>query len=422
MEFPIIKNEQGVDQQITHGNFIKLLESTDRGVRKRTFEGLYTTYRSLRNTIASCLNGFMKGQCFTATSRKFPSTLASSLHNDNVPVQVYDSLIEAVHQSLPVFYEYVHLRRTCLGLDVLDMYDQYVHLIPDFKLEVSFEQGSEWIREALKPLGPAYMSVVNQALTQRWIDVYENKGKRSGGYSGGCYDSPPYILINFVNTLDSVFVLVHEMGHSMHSYLSNKTQPHIYAEYKIFVAEVASTVNELLLFAYLTRVSTDKKLLAYLLNHRCDDFKGTVFRQTMFAEFEKMMAAKVEAGTPLTSDVLSDEYFELNKKYYGPEVKPHDLIRYEWCRIPHFYYNFYVYKYATSLCAAEKIASAIMEGVPGFVDKYLAFLSAGCSKDPIDLLADLGIDMRTPKVIVEAIANFRATTQKLSAILAPASP
>ncbi|KAH3757566.1 oligoendopeptidase F [Pelomyxa schiedti] len=421
MKFPTIVNDNGETQQVTHGNFITLMQSQKRAVRKETFTALYTIYEKFRNTVAACLNATVKKDVFQATARHHPSALRASLHSDVVQQEVYDSLIEAMHRSLPAFYEYVHLKKTCLKLDAIDMYDIYVQIVPDFKMEVSFEQSVLWVKEALRPLGPNYCSIVDRAFNERWIDVYENVGKKSGAYSGGCFDSPPYMLLNHQPDLDSAFTLIHEMGHSMHTFLSNSHQTHLYAEYKIFVAEVASTVNELLLFTHLMKTSTDKKLKAYLLNHRCDDFRTTVFRQTMFAEYEKLIHNKVETGTPLTADVLCNEYFELNKLYYGPEMQTDPLIKYEWERIPHFHYNFYVYKYATSFCAAEKIVSLIMSGEPGFVQKYINFLSSGNIKDPLDLLAEMGVDLRSVQVIEDALSHFRVCVRELGELLAEES-
>jgi oligoendopeptidase F len=376
---------------------------------------MYDTIGLYNNTLAATIDGQVKRQMFNARARKFPSALEASLHNDSVPKEVYNSLIDAVHQSLPSFYEYVALRKRCLKLDVLDMYDQHVPIMQDFKMEVPYETACTWIREALKPLGAEYSAVINQALTSRWVDVWENKGKKSGAYSGGCYDSPPYILMNYTPDVHGAFTLAHELGHSVHTYLSNKAQPHIYSQYRIFVAEVASTVNEGLLLDYLLKTSKDTRLKAFLLNHKCDEFRTTVFRQTMFAEFERDMHAKAESGTPLTPKTLNDMYYELNKLYYGPDVAGDKRIALEWSRIPHFYYNFYVYKYATSFSVAEKIVATI--GDPAAVQRYLTFLRSGKTKDPLELLTELGVDLRNPQVIVDALKNFAECTKALSALL-----
>eukprot|EP01105_Mastigella_eilhardi_P008352 TRINITY_DN2031_c0_g1_i3.p1 TRINITY_DN2031_c0_g1~~TRINITY_DN2031_c0_g1_i3.p1 ORF type:complete len:505 (-),score=167.75 TRINITY_DN2031_c0_g1_i3:430-1908(-) len=288
LKFPVVKNDKGEDQEITQSNYVTLLMSKNRDLRREVFTSYFKVHEGMRNTLAMCLSGNVKMQVYKAHIRHFKSALCASLHNDNVGQEVYDSLIEAVHESLPAFFEYVTLRRKCLGLEYLDMYDNYVPIVPNFHLEVPYSQGREWVLEALRPLGDEYCAVVKRAFTERWIDVYENKGKQSGAYSGGCYDSPPFILSNYTGTLDSVFTLAHEMGHSMHTHLSKSHQTHLYSEYRIFVAEVASTVNEALLFHYLVNKTTDEKFIAYLLNQKCDDFKSTVFRQTMFAEFEKV--------------------------------------------------------------------------------------------------------------------------------------
>jgi len=327
-----------------------------------------------------------------------------------------------VHASLPSFYSYVALRKRCLKIDgPLDMYDHHVPIVGEVQVEVPFQQAAEWVREALTPLGQEYLSVIDQALSNRWIDKWECKGKRSGAYSGGCYDSLPFVLLNHQPDLNSVFTLAHELGHSLHSYLSNKAQPYALSQYRIFVAEVASTVNEGLLHHFLLQRAIkagDTKMRAYLLNNRCDDFRTTVFRQTMFAEFERDVHAKVEAGDALTADSLSEMYYALNKLYYGDDVVGDRRIALEWARIPHFYYNFYVYKYATSFCIAEKVVDSIIKQEPGAVERYLNFLRSGCSKDPLDILrVILGIDMTKPDTVADGLSNFAKTVAELSSLL-----
>jgi oligoendopeptidase F len=323
-----------------------------------------------------------------------------------------------VHTALPAFYKYVGLRSRCLGLPVLDMYDHHVPLVSEFSLEVPYSLACSWLIDALKPLGPQYAEIVKRALSQRWIDVYENRGKRSGAYSGGCYDSPSYILMNYTPDIHGAFTLAHEMGHSVHSTLSNSTQPHIYSRYRIFVAEVASTVNEGLLLSHLLSTTSDTRLRAYLLNYKCNEFRTTVYRQTMFAEFEKLLHAKAEAGDPLTPKAINDMYFQLNKLYYGPGVVADKRIELEWARIPHFFLNFYVYKYSTSFAVSEKVVKDILSGRAGAVDNYLAFLKAGRSKEPMDLLSDLGVDLRKPDAIIDALQEFGKYVDQLSDLLA----
>lgn len=425
--FPLVKAPEGYADadaegkiQLTRGNFIKLLESSDRAVRKEVYEAYYKEQAAVVNTYSALLDGQIRAHVFESRVRKHPSSLAWSLFGDNVDPKVYTSLIEAVHRAFPAFYRYVALRKRCLGVDKVAMYDVYVPLVNDVSPVVPFDKACEWLREALKPMGDDYLAIFEEARKERWMDVYENKGKRCGAYSGGCYDSAPYMLLNHNDTMDSAFTLVHEFGHSAHTYLSNKNQPYHLSEYKIFVAEVASTVNEMLLHHYLLGkvrgVDTPeaKAMRIYLLNERCNDFKATVFRQVMFAEFELLTHQKVEEGEALTADVLCEMYLNLNKAYFGEEVDSDKHISYEWTRIPHFYYNFYVYKYATSYCVAQKVAASIAAGEPGAVDRYKTFLKSGCTKDPMDLLRDiLGIDLTDPKVVQDSLEIFGKTVDDL---------
>jgi len=416
--FPEVEKKTGTKLRLTHGNYASFLRDADRRVRKDAFEAMYTTLHGFKNSLAATLDGVVKKDCFFAKVRKFPSALAASLHKDNVNPDIYNALIQAIHESLPILHKYLALRAKALGLKQLEMYDLHVSMIEEVSPHVEYNEGKQWVLEALKPLGENYLNIVKKAFADRWIDVYENKGKRSGAFSAGCYDSPPYILLNYDNNFNDVFTLAHEMGHSCHTFLSNSNQKHIDAHYKIFVAEVASTVNELLLWNYLVKkFADDKKLVAYLFSSKCDDFRTTVFRQVMFAEFEKITHEMVENGTTLTPQELNEKYMKLNELYHGSSVNPGSLVESEWARIPHFHYNFYVYKYATSFCAAVRISQDILSGDKGAVERYIKFLSSGCSKDPIELLAELGIDMRNTGVITEAFKMFDQTIDGLASKL-----
>lgn len=406
LAFPEILDEDGESVRISHGNFVPLLESPDRRVRKDAFENYYKVYQQFINTIAGLYNGQVKQQIFYAKARNYESTLEAAVDANHVPSKVYYNLIDTVNKNLDKMHRYVNIRKKCLGVKELHMYDVYTPMIADAAKKISFEEAKETVLKALAPLGEAYVNTVREGFANRWIDVYENEGKRSGAYSAGAYGVHPYVLLNHNDTLDNMFTLAHEMGHSMHSYYSNDTQPYIYSQYKIFVAEVASTCNEILLMEYLLANTTDQKERAYLLNHYLDSFKGTVYRQTMFAEFEMQTNKLVEDGKSLTADCLNKLYYELNCKYYGPEMVSDPEIAYEWARIPHFYYDFYVYQYATGYSAAVAIAHAILkEGAPA-VERYLKFLSGGCSKSPIDLLKIAGVNMEEPQPIQEALAVF----------------
>lgn len=406
LAFPEILDEDGDSVRISHGNFVPLLESPDRRVRKDAFENYYKVYQQFINTIAGLYNGQVKQQIFYAKARNYESTLEAAVDANHVPSKVYYNLIDTVNKNLDKMHRYVNIRKKCLGVKELHMYDVYTPMIADAAKKISFEEAKETVLKALAPLGEAYVNTVREGFANRWIDVYENEGKRSGAYSAGAYGVHPYVLLNHNDTLDNMFTLAHEMGHSMHSYYSNDTQPYIYSQYKIFVAEVASTCNEVLLMEYLLANTTDPKERAYLLNHYLDSFKGTVYRQTMFAEFEMQTNKLVEDGKSLTADCLNKLYYELNCKYYGPEMVSDPEIAYEWARIPHFYYDFYVYQYATGYSAAVAIAHAILkEGAPA-VERYLKFLSGGCSKSPIDLLKIAGVNMEEPQPIQEALAVF----------------
>ena len=403
LSFPEIEDENGEKVRITHGRFISLLESADRRVRKDDFEQFYGTYEKFLNTLASLYNGQVKQQIFYAKARKYDSTLERAVDSNNVSPSVYKNLVDTINANLDKMHRYVNLRKKCLGVDELHMYDIYTPMIPDMAKNIPFEEAKETILKALAPLGEDYVAKVREGFENRWIDVYENQGKRSGAYSAGAYGVHPYVLLNYNGTLDNMFTLAHEMGHAMHSYYSNENQPFIYSRYKIFVAEVASTCNEILLMEYLLKNTTDKKERAYLLNHYLDSFKGTVFRQTQFAEFEMRTNAMVEAGESLTAENLCALYLELNQKYYGPDMISDKEISYEWARIPHFYYNFYVYQYATGFTSAVAIAHSILkEGAPA-VERYKKFLSGGCSDAPVELLKIAGVNLETPAPIQSAL-------------------
>ncbi|MDF2841993.1 MAG: yjbG [Herbinix sp.] len=418
IKFPTIKDEDGEDIQITHGRYIKLMDSPDRRVRKDTFQGLYATYQSYRNTLAAAFSSNVKQEVFFAKARKYPSTLAKALDDGNIPMEVYTNLIAAVHDNMGLMHRYVKLRKKLLGVDELHMYDLYTPLVADAKMEVSFEEAKEIVAKGLQPLGEEYQKILNEGYSNRWIDVYENENKRSGAYSWGAYGTHPYILLNYNDTLDNVFTLAHEMGHAIHSYLSDRTQPYIYAGYKIFVAEVASTCNESLLIDHMLKNTKDKKDKAYLINHFLDKFKGTLYRQTMFAEFEMITHKMVEDGESLTAETLCKVYRDLNIKYFGDDIVIDPEIDMEWSRIPHFYNAFYVYQYATGYSAAIALSRRILnEGAPA-VEDYLNFLSGGSSKHPIDLLKGAGVDMSTKEPVNQALQLFAELLDQMEELLA----
>lgn len=406
--------------QLTRGNFIKLLSCPDRTVRRKVYEEYYKVQEATINTYSALLDGQVRAHVFGARVRKHADSLSAALFGDNVDPKVYTSLIEATHQAFPSYYRYLELRRKCLGIDKVGFHDVYVPLVNDVSPVASFDEACEWVREAIKPLGNDYVALFDKAIKERWMDVYENKGKRCGAYSGGCYDSVPYMLLNHDNTMHDAFTLAHEFGHSAHSFLSNANQPYHLAQYRLLVAEIASTANECLLRHYLLNkvrgVNTPeaKAMRIYILNEDCNDFKATVLRQVMFAEFELLIHKRVEDGEALTADVLNKMYLDLNKMYFGEGVEYDKYISYEWTRIPHFYYNFYVYKYATSYCVSRRITDAIIAGEEGAVDRYLKFLKSGCTKDPLDIIRDiLGIDLTNPKVVKEAMEGFDRTLDEL---------
>ena len=404
--FPEITDENGEKVRLTHGRYVPFLESSDRRVREEAFKAMYSTYKGFRNTLAATYSGKLKAHWFEAKARKYNNCLEAAVDGTNVPASVYHNLIEAIHQNLDKMHRYVSIRKKLLGVDELHMYDLYTPLVKEADVKIPFEQAKQTVYEALAPLGEEYRAVIKEGFENRWIDVYENEGKRSGAYSAGVFGVHPYVLLNHNDTLDNMFTLAHEMGHAMHSYLSNKTQPHVDSHYVIFVAEVASTCNEVLLMEHLLKNTTDKVQRAYLINHFLESFRGTVYRQTMFAEFELLTHQMCERGESLTPDALSKLYYDLNKKYFGDDMVVDEDIAMEWARIPHFYYNFYVYQYATGFSAAVALANRILkEGQPA-VDDYLKFLSGGCSKSPIDLLKMAGVDMTTPEPVNSGLEMF----------------
>ena len=416
--FPEIKDEDGDTVRLSHGNFVPFEESADRRVRKDAFEGFYGVYKQYANTLAALYNGQVKQQVFYANARHYHSTLEAAVDANNVSPTVYHNLIDTINKNMDKMHRYVRLRKKCLGVDELHMYDVYTPMIADAAKKISFEEAKETVLKALAPLGEEYVAKVKEGFESRWIDVYENEGKRSGAYSAGAYGSHPYVLLNHNDTLDNMFTLAHEMGHAMHSYYSNSSQPYIYSQYKIFVAEVASTCNEVLLMEYLLKNTTDKKERAYLLNHYLDSFKGTVYRQTMFAEYEMLSNKMVEEGESLTAETLNKLYYDLNCKYFGPDMVSDSEIAYEWARIPHFYYNFYVYQYATGFSSAVALAHGILkEGAPA-VERYKKFLSGGCSASPVELLKIAGVNLETPKPIQEALDVFGEVLDEIGALLA----
>ena len=417
LKFPDAVDANGEKHQLTQGSYIPMLQSADRVLRKSAFETLYHTFGSFKNTTAACLDAQMKQLIFFARARKYDSALDASLARTEVPVSVYTNLIQTVNDNLPYMHRYVRLRKKLMGLDELHMYDVYTTLVSDAEEEITFEQAKQTVLEGLAPLGENYRAMLEEGFANRWIDVYENEGKRSGAYSSGALPHP-YVLLNHQNTLDSQFTLAHEMGHALHSYLSLKNQPTVYSDYVIFVAEVASTCNEVLLMRHLLSKTTDKRERAYLINYFLEQFRGTLYRQTMFAEFELMMSRRAEAGQALTADALCEMYYDLNKKYYGEDVVVDREIAMEWARIPHFFYNFYVFQYATGFSAAVAIANRILrEGQPA-VDDYLKFLSSGSTMDPISLLKIAGVDMASPAPINDALKIFDDLISEMEALCA----
>ena len=416
LKFPSVADKDGNEITISNGRFVPLQMSPDRELRKEVFEKFYTRYGEFKNTWAALYDGQVKQQIFYARARKYGSTFEAAVDENNVDPAVCDRLIDSVHRGLSHMHRYVALRKKMLGVDELHMYDVYMPMVADFDRKFTYEEAKEISLKALAPLGEEYLSIVKRAYEERWIDVYENEGKRSGAYSSGVYGVHPYMLLNYTDTLNDVFTLVHEMGHSMHTWYSEHAQSHLNSKYKIFVAEVASTTNEILLLEYMLSQATDPRERAYLLNHYLESFKGTVYRQTMFEEFERKTNKMAEDGIPLTADTLCETYLDLNKQYFGPEMVSDPLIANEWSRIPHFYYNFYVYQYATSFAASVAIAHRILEQGEAAVKPYLEFLSGGCTKDPVSLLKIAGVDLSTSEPIDEALDVFAKAIGEMEAL------
>ena len=416
LKFPIILDEEGNEVRLTRGNYSIFIESENRQVRKAAFEALYSVYEQFQNTSATLLYGQIKKLMFYANQHKYNSTMESALYHNEIPVEVYKNLIKTVHENMGLMHRYVALRKKLLGLEELHMYDVYTSIVGGVNMKVPYEEAKKIVYEALEPLGEEYRSHLKEGFENRWIDVYENVGKCGGAYSSGLMKHP-FVLLNYEDRLDSVFTLAHEMGHALHSWYSNHTQPVVYSNYKIFVAEVASTCNEALLTHYLLKKTTDKKERAYLINHAMDDFKGTLYRQTMFAEFEMMMNEMAEGGEPLTAEVLNKKYYELNKQYFGEDIVCDPQIALEWSKVPHFYYNFYVYQYATGYSAAIALSAKILsEGEPAVKD-YIKFLSGGNSADPISLLKMAGVDMSTPEPIEKALHVFESYLDEMETLI-----
>ncbi len=406
IKFPSITTEEGEEIEITHGNFVPLLESTDREVRKAAFEGVYETYGKMRNTLAATFAANLDQANFYAQVRNFSSAREMYLYGSNIPESVYDNLIETVHKNMDKMHKYVSLRKKILDVSELHMYDLYTPIAKAPDTKYSFEAAKDIVLEGLAPMGEEYIKVLEEGFDNRWIDVYENEGKRSGAYSWGAYGIHPYVLMNYHGTLDHVFTLAHEMGHAIHSYYSDANQPYVNAGYKIFVAEVASTCNESLLIQHLLKITEDEEEKAYLINHFLEQFKGTLYRQTMFAEFEKIAHSMVQNGEGVTADRLCEIYYNLNKKYFGDDIVIDKEIELEWARIPHFYNPFYVYQYATGLSAAIALSKRIIEEGKPAVEDYMKFLKGGSSQDPIELLKIAGVDMTSAKPIETALELF----------------
>ena len=412
-----IKDEDGNLVELTNSNYIKYMTSSNRNVRIDAFNHMYEYFKGLKNTISACLKGNIKEDFFLSKVKKYASPLDASMYSDNIDVSVYKNLIDVVHDNMDLMYEYMDLRKKALNLDEMHMYDIYVDLVKIDNDDIPFEKGKEIVFNALKPLGDKYINDLKKAFDERWIDIYPNRGKKSGAYSWGSYDTYPYLLLNYNNTTDSVVTMAHELGHSMHSYYSDKNQNYFNSQYPIFLAEIASTVNEVLLNDYMYKKARSKDEKIFYLTEMLDKIRATIYRQTMFAEFEMIMHDKESNGIPLTEEEFSSTYYDLNKLYYGDNVVSDDLIRYEWARIPHFYTSFYVYKYATGLSAALAIASDILSGRDGARDKYLKFLSSGCSDYPLNILKSVGVDMTTKEPIEKALKVFKEKLEELKELI-----
>lgn len=413
MKFPKVKNDKGEEVELTHGRYIQFLESRNQEVRKQAFEAMYSTYNKQRNTIAATLNANVSKNLFYSRARKYPSSLEMYLYGDNIPKEVYTNLVNTIHKHLPLMHRYMKLRQKLLKVSELHMYDLFAPIVEEFDMDITFEDAKKTVKESLKPLGEDYLVNLQQGFDEGWIDIYENEGKRTGAYSWGAYGTHPYVLLNHKDNLNSMFTLTHEMGHALHSFYSDTNLPYRDAQYTIFLAEVASTLNEALLMDYMLKKSTDVKEKMYLLAYYIDQFRTTVFRQTMFAEFELLIHEQAEKGESLTPQLLCDIYYDLNKKYYGDEMVVDKDIAIEWARIPHFYSSFYVYKYATGFSAAQSFAKQILdEGQPA-VERYLGFLKSGGSDFSINILKKAGVDMSTPAPIEEGMSVLESLIEEM---------
>jgi oligoendopeptidase F len=417
LKLPTIKDEKGEDVELTKGNYQVFIRNPDRRVRKDAFEALHSTFLKQRNTIAATLSAQVKTDLFYTRQHNYATCRERALARNNIPVSVYDNLVQTVSDYIPLLNRYLELRKRVLKLDELHMYDLYVPIVEEKNDKISYQQARDTVINALAPLGENYITLLKKAFTQRWIDVYETPGKRGGAYSGGAYGTSPFILLNFQDNRDSMYTLAHELGHSLHSFHTRTNQPYQYGDYTIFVAEVASTLNEGLLTEYLLHNTSDKATRIAILNHSLEDFRATLYRQTMFAEYEQQIHKCAEEGTPLTADTLTAMYMAINKKYYGGVAVIDDLIGIEWARIPHFYYNFYVFQYATGISAASALVQQILhEGKPA-VDRYLKFLSSGSSDYSIELLKKAGVAMTTPEPIRQALQLFESHLSQMEALL-----
>lgn len=418
LEFPVIQDENGESVQITHGNYVRFLESSDRRVREEAFKAVYATYGKFKNTFASTLSGQVKRDNFSASVRHYNSAREAALSRNHIPEEVYDNLVATINKNLPLLHRYVALRKRVLGLNELHMYDLYTPLVAEGKFDVTYDEAKDLLQKGLQPLGKEYIEILTTGLESRWVDVVENKGKRSGAYSSGAYGTNPYVLMNWQDNVNNLFTLAHEFGHSIHSYYTRASQPYIYGDYSIFVAEVASTCNESILNDYLLKATDDEKKRIYLLNHFLETFRGTIFRQTMFAEFEHLIHEKAQKGEALTADGLSEAYYALNKKYFGDDMVIDEEIALEWARIPHFYYNYYVYQYATGLSAAIALSSQILKDGEPAAQRYInEFLKAGSSADPIEVLKRAGVDMTEAGPIEAACRVFEETLDEMEKLL-----
>lgn len=418
LQFPSIKDENGEEVEVTHGRYSRFLESADQRVRHDAFEAVYKMYGQYQNTFASTLSGNVKKDNFNARVRKYDSARQAALAANKIPESVYENLVNTVNDNLHLLHRYVKLRKKVLGLDELHMYDLYTPLVKDVKMEIPYEEAKDIVLNGLAPMGEEYVNVLKQAFENRWIDIHENKGKRSGAYSSGTYGTNPYILLNWQDNVNNLFTLAHELGHSVHSYYTRKTQPYPYGDYSIFVAEVASTCNEALLNDYLLKTIDDEQKRIYLLNHYLEGFRGTVFRQTMFAEFEHLIHQKAQNNEALTAEMLTKEYYALNKKYFGDkDIVIDEEIGLEWSRIPHFYYNYYVYQYATGFSAATALSKQILEEGEPAVKRYIDYLSAGSSDYPIEVLKKAGVDMTSSEPIENACKVFEEKLNELEQLL-----